>query len=99
MADIKSREVVGVDEAKEGSDLTSIKLSIDVSEALAGLKAVQREAKAASRAVKELEAARLSEVPTKELIQELSRRKNVMHRRRYDFVEQVPRGMALLVTD
>lgn len=46
MADKKSRESIG--ELK-------IKLDVDVSEALTGLKAVQREAKKASQALRELE--------------------------------------------
>jgi phage-related minor tail protein len=47
MADKLSREVI-----KE----LSIKVNVDVSEALTGLKAIQREAKKATQALRELEA-------------------------------------------
>lgn len=56
----------------------SLKIDVDVSEALTGLKAVQREAKEATKALRELEAERtrkplrLSEIPTKQLHDELS---------------------------
>ena len=47
-----------VDNAKEGSDSNTlpIKVDVDVSEAITGLKAVQREAKEATKALRELEA-------------------------------------------
>jgi hypothetical protein len=48
---------VGVDVAKPGSDRTAItlKLNVDVSDALTGLKALRREADAAVRSLKALE--------------------------------------------
>lgn len=49
----KKEYTVGVDLAK-GKDLT-VKVNVDVSDALRGLKAVQREAKKAAQAMKELE--------------------------------------------
>lgn len=48
MADNKSREVGNL----------NVKVEIDVSEALTGLKALQREAREATKALRELEAAK-----------------------------------------
>ncbi|MBO1003751.1 hypothetical protein [Pseudogracilibacillus auburnensis] len=57
MTDNKSCEgkyVGGVDYATPGKDLT-VKVTADVSDALKGLKAIQREARKATAALKELE--------------------------------------------
>lgn len=60
----------------------SVKVDVDVSEALTGLKALQREAKKATQELRELETVRgdistLSHVPTCELQSELERREGV----------------------
>lgn len=57
MADFQSREEIAktTQAAKQIGELT-YKLSLDISEALAGLKALQREAKEATKALRELEA-------------------------------------------
>lgn len=48
---------IGVDYAEEGKDFSAltVKIDVDVSEAITGLKAVQREAKKAAQAIRELE--------------------------------------------
>jgi hypothetical protein len=82
---------VGVDVAKPGSDRTAItlRLDVDVSDALTGLKALRREADAAVRALKKLDEHRdalaelqaipgcLSVYTTEELVDELLRREGV----------------------
>jgi len=60
----------------------SVKVDVDVSEALTGLKALQREAKKATQELRELETVRgdistLTHVPTCELQRELERREGV----------------------
>lgn len=45
----------GIDYAKKSGDVT-VKIDVDVSEALTGLKAIQREAREAAKALRELEA-------------------------------------------
>lgn len=63
MADKKSREVDfivdenGIAEDVRGKDALTVKIDVDVAEALTGLKAVQREAKKATAALRELAAA------------------------------------------
>ena len=49
----------------------SININVEVSEALTGLKAIQREAKKATQALKETE---LAELSTEDLVEELRRR-------------------------
>lgn len=60
----------------------SVKVDVDVSDALKGLKALQREAKAATRAINELDTVMgdtsgLSKYTTKQLHEELCRREGV----------------------
>jgi hypothetical protein len=60
MADNKSREdyVYGIDLAKPNGDLSTltVKLDVDASDAIRALKAIQREARKATQALRELEA-------------------------------------------
>lgn len=58
----------------------TVKVDVDVSEALTGLKALQREAKKATQAIRELETeipVDLTKVPTCELQRELEKREGV----------------------
>jgi hypothetical protein len=73
MADNKSREVYVEQKAADidvGTELT-VRLDVDVSDALTGLKAIQREAREAVKALKELEAS------TKTLHEALVKREGV----------------------
>lgn len=57
MADNKSREFIEITNEgikAEGANLT-VKINVDIAEALTGLKAVQREAKEATKALRDLE--------------------------------------------
>lgn len=54
MAEEKNNREVVVEKAKEFGTLT-MKVSLDVSEALTGLKAIQREAREATKALRQLE--------------------------------------------
>jgi hypothetical protein len=51
------KEVEIISEGKSDRNMLSIKVDVDVSEALTGLKAVQREAKEAAKVLRELESA------------------------------------------
>ncbi|WP_427110917.1 BC1881 family protein [Lysinibacillus xylanilyticus] len=70
------------DKMSRGLSALQLKVDVDVSEALTGLKALQREAKKATQELRELEAVRgdistLSHVPTCELQRELESREGV----------------------
>jgi DNA polymerase III sliding clamp (beta) subunit (PCNA family) len=57
MADNQSRGSIGINDEgikAEGTNLT-VKINVDIADALTGLKAIQREAKEATKALRELE--------------------------------------------
>lgn len=74
----------------EGSNARelSAKIDVDVSDALTGLKAVQREAKKATQALRELEAETAEYILTKEQAESLAQSKGDV----YNFTIQVPKG-------
>lgn len=79
MADNSSREVSNLEENKTVGDI-SVRVDVDVSDALTGLKAVQREARNAAKAVRELESVKVTDVslvPTSQLVEELAKREGV----------------------
>lgn len=70
------------DKMSRGLSAVQLKVDVDVSEALTGLKALQREAKKATQELRELETVRgdistLTHVPTCELQRELESREGV----------------------